>query len=223
MAIDELLYKISLIVGLIAGFFVLSDRFVKESINRRIKDWLISFWVQAGDASDVAIKYQTKWTNAFISSFDIFFGTALFSWKRIRNSWAISTGSVIALTIVWWVIRPEEFQLLHSKTQSDITGLFQGVIITAYILNLIPDYFSAIQTRWLIGKAAKAKSMPIFFLLVLTDIILTGLVFFVFIVIFINIFSYIYGLSKEIRSVWDILAFSNPKDVIGLLINQFLY
>jgi len=215
MEISESLGSVVAILGLIAGLFSLLDKISTEAVKKQVKEWLVSFWVQADDAK---IQINNDWSDVFISSFDTFFGKELFSWRRVKGSWAISTVTIIVLTVVWWILRPEQFASLLDKTGKDINGLFAGVLVTAYILNLIPDYFSAIQTRLLMGLVARTKSLVYRAVLLLVDILATGLLFYTFFFVFLYFFLEIYGVTKEIRNVWDALKYSNPQDTFNFLI-----
>lgn len=158
----------------------------------------------------------------YMALFDAVFGKTYISWKRLRRSWAISTVSVIAMTLLWWFLRPEQFEALLVRTERDITGLFGAVIITAYILNLVPDYVSAIQTRWFIGMLNEVASSKLIVILIIVtamiliagDIMLTSLVFTFFFAAFAFSFDFLYGLSKEIRNVWDILQFESYEQAV---------
>lgn len=217
MNIFEFLSSIASLIGLIAAIFALLDQITTQYTKQQVQNWLLSFWVQAEDVSQ---NLNNDWSNIFITSFDAFFGKEIISWRRVKGAWAISTGSVITLTLLWWVLRPAEFDLLLDKTKHDITGLFTGVLFTAYILNLVPDYFSAIQTRWLMGLMSKTKSLLYRSLILLTDIVLTGAVFYILFVLFLLFFVEISGLSKEIRSIWDVLTYTNPIEAFWFLVDN---
>jgi hypothetical protein len=111
---------------------------------------------------------------------------------------------IICLTVLWGALRPEQFSALLDHADRDTTGLVKGVLFSAYVLNLIPDYISGLQTHRLIGFVQARKSFVVStFPVLLIDVIFKTVIFLVSYTVFVVIFASIYYLFKEIRDVWS--------------------
>ena len=77
------------------------------------------------------------------------------------------------MTIVWAVLDPTSWQLFLSDEGASI-AIF-GILFLALFLNLVPDYISLVETRWILHRAAQAGVKKIFALLVLDVIVTAGI------------------------------------------------
>ena len=82
--------------------------------------------------------------------------------------------AVVVMTFVWMVLNPiscQQFSLYEG------VDAFRRIFMLAFVFNLVPDYISLLETRWILRKVAQAGMKELIMLLVL-DAILTGVIFF---------------------------------------------
>ena len=81
------LIAILVVAGGVYAFFAATDKILKEEyrslLAKRLREILRSISLSSPSESD--------WALLVTESFDAVFGRKLFSWKRIRNSWLISS------------------------------------------------------------------------------------------------------------------------------------
>ena len=123
----------------------------------------------------------------FIERFDGIFGDRHLTWRCFWRSCVASMMAVFVMTVVWAVLNPISWQqfLLHKGVDA-----FRMIFILAFFLNLVPDYISLLETRWIFRKVAHAGMKELIVLLVL-DVIITGGIFVCGIVIIVILISYI--------------------------------
>jgi len=126
-----------------ASIFFTSMRFVGNRLspdtNANIELWL------KGD-------YQDSWLKIFCDVFDKVFGKKHLSLKTFFRSAIVSISSVFVLYFIFSTV----FQVLGSRTPSNISLI--KVLIIGGILNIIPDYISLFETRWILKKFSKFSS-----------------------------------------------------------------
>jgi hypothetical protein len=153
---------------------------------------------------------ETLWLRLVISTFVWVFGTETFSFKRIKRSWFVSTLVIGIVTGLWIYIRPEQFRALLAKTNDDTTGTYVGLIFTGYMLNLIPDYISSLQTqRTLEFMHNKRTGMRSMLTILIADLIFKTVLFVISYTVFVMGFRCSYHYFKQIRDVWDVGSFSS--------------
>ena len=134
--------------------------------KRRWGRWLmsidLSYWI-------------TNWPKSFAEMFDHIFDTNHFTWKCFKRSCLASFVSVLAVTIIWWSLYPDQFRMFF------IGGGLLGVIFSVYlvstVINIIPDYISLLETRWLIQIMSLNSRLIIIVLLLVCDVLFTSLIF----------------------------------------------
>ena len=109
--------------------------------------------------------------------------------------------AVFVMTVVWVVLNPSSCQqfLLYKGTDA-----FRMIFILALVFNLVPDYISLLETRWILRKVAQASMKELIMLLVL-DAILTGVIFFSGVGIIILIYSVNTGDWVGVHTVLEFL------------------
>src|SRR6516165_1007432 len=95
---------------LFATVYALFDYLEKLSSTQAREQ--VSAWITEGAATRVVERGRAAWILLFSSSFDRTFGTELISWKRVVRSWAISSIVVVAVTLLWAVIRRDQLYAL---------------------------------------------------------------------------------------------------------------
>lgn len=112
--------------------------------------------------------YVSTWPQHFCLIFDTTFGKHHFSKKRIKRSAIASVVSVVALYIIF----NDVLNLID--TNIPIWLSFTKVIALGAIINIIPDYFSLIETRWLLERFGKTQSFFKQLFLLLVDLLFTA-------------------------------------------------
>ena len=109
-------------------------------------------------------------SNFFLSTFDWWFGSSLFSWRCFARSCVASSVSVAIATLIYIAIFPERI------SGPSAFLLFIGVFVFGLILNLVPDYVSLVQSRLLLGKLSHSPSSSNALLIALLDFAMTMLI-----------------------------------------------
>jgi hypothetical protein len=186
--------------------FAFLDRNASATARAEIAAWLNT----VPSTGPTTLRHtEAEWLRVFTWSFDQVFGRKALSWQRIRRSWVISTVVVIGLTLLWAAIRREQFYALLTHADRDTLGIFKGVLFTAYILNLAPDYISALQTHLLITYFQSRKLLLSWTIPVLiADAAFKTVIFLIAYTVFVAIFATLYAFFKEIRDVWSATGFT---------------
>jgi len=148
----------------------------------------------------------------FIFAFDSVFGEKHLTWRCFRRSSIASIIAVFGMSIFEYFLNPIAWQQ-YFKSESVITGtliVFVAILILALILNLVPDYVSLLETRWILNKTKNAGIRKLLVLLIL-DVILTGGIFISGAIIFVLIINILQGLPIYL------LTFRNLLDMINWL------
>ena len=82
--------------------------------------------------------------------------------------------SVVVMTIVWVFLDPTSWQQFLSDNGE---GAIVMILVFAFGLNLVPDYISLLETRWVLRIVAHTNIKELIVLLVL-DVLITGGIFF---------------------------------------------
>lgn len=111
-----------------------------------------------------------QWPSGFIYIFDWLYGKHAFSWRRAWVSVATSVMAVFILSWIWASQMPNTSSLLLSSWSSAATTRTALAIL---VFNLIPDYFSNLKTRFVMGKIGSTSSFWRQILWLLIDFIAT--------------------------------------------------
>jgi hypothetical protein len=87
----------------------------------------------------------------FRDAFDRVFGARHLSWRCFSRSCAASLLSVTAVLAFWLTTRPEARMLASDPA---LLGAVVWLVALTGLMNFVPDYFSLLETRFLLGKAA---------------------------------------------------------------------
>ena len=156
----------------------------KEDLKKDLTDWLTG-------------KYECTWASQFCRLFDTAFGERHNSTKRITRSAIASVLAVIFLYVFFAHI----LGVLGSRTFGTLS-LWQALLIGAAI-NIIPDYISLIETRWLLEKFTQVKSVIGQLLLLFIDVCFSAVIIF----IGIYIYSFLFLKTDDTPSFIEIIAF----------------
>jgi len=134
---------------------------------------------------------------AFAGAFDRVFGSRHLSWKCFGRSCAASY--LFATLLVLIAI------FVYGRTPVD--GVVGFVVITA-VLNVIPDYFSLLKSRYIIRKLTTTRSQSAGVLLVVLDALGSGLIGFLSVIVLATSFYWVVG--KVFSGFLDVTA--GPSD-----------
>jgi len=182
----------------------------------------INFWVYAALAASVSARYWYKsvvgvgdhlsrtatsnlsqwlsgeteaaWTQRFCGLFDCIFGDQHLSVKCFLRS---AIASLVTVSLLYVVI-VEIFGLMDNRALGELSWL-QAILFGAAI-NVIPDYFSLLQTRWVLSKFNEVSTAPRQIILIVLDLSLSALI----ITSSINLFRIING--ESVLNAVELLA-----------------
>ncbi len=122
----------------------------------------LSLWLQ-GD-------YNSTWTTQFCAMFDQLFGSKHLGWRCFTRS-AIASGiAVFAL----WLLLDQILGLISLRADTGLS-LTQALLLGAAI-NIIPDYISLFETRWLLQQFERVRHPLGQMAVLLLDAVATGLI-----------------------------------------------
>lgn len=130
-------------IGGLWFLFEKADETLAPEVRRRVSIWLVSPSHEDGPF----------WPNFFVLQFDRLFGSRHLSWRCFSRSVAASMVTVWIVALLWLVASPPDALI-------DAVGLMMGVTLMGFVFNLIPDYISLLETRFLLGKAQESRKLP---------------------------------------------------------------
>lgn len=144
-----------------------------------------------------------SWPTTFATIFDHVFGERHLSWRCFSRSCVASFASVAMVTLMWGVLYPDKFDIFI-KSSSIGKNVFSLFFITA-IFNLIPDYISLLETRYMINWMRRAHSVMRILAFLAIDFVATAAI----------------GLVGIIGALMIVILFSNPSEIMRLKITEF--
>lgn len=187
-AITDIAKALGVSLGIFYGWLKLSEK-IEQNLRTEIKDD-IALWLLAKDESASKLGHLP---NQFAKVFDSIFGTKHLAWKCFWRSCLTSVSAYFVIAIVYFVwglmgaILNGEYIAISGESISIVIFLLFISLISALAANLIPDYISLLETRFLLKYlSGKNCSAIIMLMLLMVDLFLTA-------AIFILIASPIYG------------------------------
>jgi len=163
--------------GMAAGVWALFDR-ADKALNEAAKK-SIAEWLQNINPTTE----RSRWPGQFIEIFDSVFGEKHLSWKCFFRSCLASIFSVTVVLIIYLGVG-EDFILVKRPWQEKI---ILYMFVAGILLNLIPDYFSLLETRFLLHWLRKSASYLKSFSLMFLDILITFFIFYGTIIIYLSL------------------------------------
>ncbi|MEM7551096.1 MAG: hypothetical protein AAF363_15540 [Bacteroidota bacterium] len=159
------------ILSILSGLGILVDRFLNEEDVKKIKNQILTVWVKLSDEQFNLKKTVSLSLENFNLFFDKVYGSKHLSIRCFFRSTIFSTFSVLIMYLLTRMFFPFNHEWLSFERwiKSSDSSIFYLIII-----NIIIDYLSLIETRYIL-KRSKGKSLPMLSILLLTDITLTGL------------------------------------------------
>jgi len=125
----------------------------------------------------------TRWPDQFAQLFDSVFGEKHLSWKCFFRSSIASYVSVMLMFFIWGVLRPNDFHAFFLIPDVGFWIFF--LLILVGFFNLIPDYLSLLETRYMLRWMNKNYSVTKSIWGILVDGLVTGVIFWIGINVFI--------------------------------------
>lgn len=145
--------------GIAAAFYSTMAWIGRHHINQDAKDTL-TLWLMGANAA--------SWSHHFCNLFDAIFGEKHLSWRCFVRSSIASVLAVLALYLLF----AQVLGVLDERMLGEL-DLWQAILLGAAI-NIIPDYISLFETRWLLKQFERVTSFPAQLLVLLGDLVLSG-------------------------------------------------
>lgn len=178
----------------IGYLFEQAETAVSSETKAAVSRWLLNLDPAGAVAS---------WPMTFVTIFDRVFGERHLSWRCFSRSCVASLASVAMVTLMWGVLYPDKFDIFI-KSSSIGKNVFFLFFITA-IFNLIPDYISLLETRYMINWMRRAHSVMRILAFLAIDFVATAAI----------------GLVGIIGTLMIVILFSNPSQIMRLKITEF--
>ena len=150
------------LVGLVWALFAHVEGLLAPAVREAISRWLRNLKLEG---------LFTTWPSTFAVLFDRVFGDRHLSWKCFRRSCIASFGSVIFVTLIAWALYPHWFP--PNEFWKPIVRDWWYRLVFLAMLNTIPDYFSLLETRWIIWLISRSGSRGRVVVLLVVDLTLT--------------------------------------------------
>lgn len=138
----------------------------------------LGLWLDGLDPSTMGRTLQ-RWPIHFAALFDRVFGKKHLSWRCFFRSSLASLLAFLLCTLIFVQASPGEWLVYIEKG-----GLepFISLAIVAMVANLLPDYVSLLETRWVIMRMQDAFTFTRLFGWLLVDLVATTAIFFLFLI-----------------------------------------
>lgn len=177
-----------LVTGSIWKLFERAEKVAAPIAKESAKEWINNFQLTP------AIQ---NWAMVFSHMIDALFGCKPLSWKFFFRSCFASYLATFVVICIWAALHPDE--LLAFLEGDSVFKTFSLVLSGTLIINIIPDYISLIESRWLIRWVSRTKGDRIF-LFLLIDTFATLAV----IVIMFGVLNLSFG--GDVSRLWEVLT-----------------
>ena len=143
------------------GCYALMRCVDKHHLSKDFKEEL-SLWLLGA--------HESGWSKFFCHLFDVIFGDKHLSWRCFYRSSLASMGAVLLLYIVF-----DEGLGVYGNRQPDGVDIPQLLLLGATI-NILADYGSLYETRWLLQRLERVKSFWGQGLVLLADLLFSGII-----------------------------------------------
>ena len=179
--IDVLVLWVTVVASLIAFFETLQNG---ASIDAKKAT---AFWLRVTTLPNNAISWRTQ----ILLIFDSLFDSRLISRKFLFRSFVATLVGILISAVVIWAFT--DVKIYTSKIVFEII-----IILFAMIINLVPDYFSLVETRMVIGEIQKYNSKKSIVFFCIFDFFLTSAIYFLYLEIFLQSITFM-GISGSIN------------------------
>lgn len=193
MELPPILIIIGSYFGMAGGVWALFDRAdkaLKGEAKKSISRWL----TETNPTAE-----NSKWPGQFISIFDSVFGEKHLSWRCFFRSSIASYIAIIILSLVYVAIRGTE-STFFSHTGNFVWSQLLAIFLIGAIINLLPDFVSLLETRYIIQWMSRSKSFLKIFGLLCLDLAVSSLLIiggFILLACIVFLVSLIFDLSTD--------------------------
>ena len=181
------------ITGGVWALFERAETVVSPEIKAEITLWLRNL---------PAATMSASWPATFARVFDRIFGSRHLSWQCFLRSAVASLISIVIVTLIWAAVRPSEMKSFIAA--ESIVFVLGAPILSGLVVNVVPDYASLLETRFVIGRMKNCDSRAVIAWL-LFDTIASAAIFMLPYAAFIVIISYLADDTSIADSVVRIL------------------
>ena len=186
----------AVVMGGLWVLFSRSDKVASPDAKKAITRWLKNVKLEST---------PTTWPSTFADVFDSIFGKKHLSWHCFWRSCVASCIAVLVMTFIWAALRP-----LHARDQMEgfvsEPGDFVPWVFLFAGVNLLPDYVSLLESRYIIRRMSAVQHSPGRILLLLAlDVVLTVSIFFAAFFLFFA-FRAIYSLKFSAEGALVVVA-----------------
>ena len=166
---------------IMGGVWALFDR--AENTASKIGRIKLAKWLKSIDP----LSALRSWPKKFAEIFDLIFGERHLSFRCFRRSIVVSTIFVTIILLFWISFRTNEFlSLINHKDWWIVVIAF---FFSVGFLNIFIDYISLLETRYIIKLMSKSNSIILNFIYLIIDILVTGLIWIIIIVLFVGLLN----------------------------------
>jgi uncharacterized protein len=144
--------------GLAASMFALTalaDRLIHPERRDEIALWLMG------------AHSEQNWSRSFVALFDAVFGSRHLSLRCMARS---AVASLIAVAVIWVLMG--NFGALKLRMHSELS--LGSVLVIALAINVIADYLSLLETRFLLGQMHRLHSVVAQVAVLLADLVISA-------------------------------------------------
>ena len=144
--------------GLAASMFALTalaDRLLHPARRDEIALWLMG------------AHSEQNWSRSFVTLFDAVFGNRHLSLRCVARS---AVASLIAVAVIWVLMG--NLGALKLRVRSELS--LGGVLVIALAINVLADYLSLLETRFLLGRMHRLRSVVAQVAVLLADLVISA-------------------------------------------------
>jgi hypothetical protein len=188
------------------AFFIFLNESISSEIKKKISRWLRNIKPD---------RVNEGWPHHFISIFDTIFTNRHFSIKCFFRSCIASLIAIFILTLVWCLLRNTQIRDFINDTEffNRALLLIPGIVL----INLLADYVSLLETRYLIKLLGNKYSTVKLWIIIAVDTVLTFVILMAFTIPYFN-FIYFRHLAPDVTSSTTI-DYLFSEDVIKTTLN----
>jgi len=173
------------LAGFILPLFTSAGQAAANDTKAKLSAWLNNM---GGVGKD-----PFNWATVFTEFFDNLYDHKLFSKRRVFMSFITSIVLLIIIYIIWYLV---SYDSLNGSLEGLKVDPILWIIGIGAALNLIPDYFSLQETRWILKLLKRTSGILSVLFLLICDLVLTLLIFLVGMGVAVMIYEG--GLEKEL-------------------------
>lgn len=161
------------LAGIVWKFFERVESVLNENTKLEVAVWLLG-------RKKLSPTFQ-NWPDTFAKVFDRVFGKKHLSWKCFGRSCMASFVSMLVLFVLDALFRPGlpvpvELSATYKPSIFSILAwtpkLIPPLLLTSIVANFLPDYFSLLETRWIL-KAMRSSTGMMWIVMLGADLLVT--------------------------------------------------